>query len=92
MAERAGAEGEERRREAEVSRLEAEKRAAQARREEAQAQEQVAAADASMREARERHIEAPRMDPDADEGEVAERHDRERGSDRAEGDRGREGG
>jgi hypothetical protein len=32
------------------------------------------------------------MEPDADEGEVAERFDRERGSDRAEGDRGREGG
>jgi hypothetical protein len=72
--------------------VEAEIRAAQARREEAQAQDQVAAAEARGREARERHIEAARMDPDADEGEVAERFDRERRSDRAEGDTGRERG
>jgi hypothetical protein len=72
-----------------ITRVEAEKRAAQARREEAQAQEQVAAAEGRRREARERRIEAARMDPDADEDEVAERLDRERRSDRPEGDRGR---
>ncbi len=81
------------RREAEVSRAqadttraEADERAARARREEARARERAAAADARGREARERHLEAARKDPDADEDEVAERFDREHGSDRGDAD------
>jgi type IV secretory pathway VirB10-like protein len=77
------------RQEAEVSRAqadrtraEAEERKARARREEAGARESAAAADARAREARERHLDAARKDPDADEDEVAERFDREHGSDR----------
>ena len=79
--------------EAERERAEAEKRAAEARREEIQAREQVAAADARSREAGERAIEAAfRKDPDADADEVAERFDREHGTERREGEAGRERG
>ena len=73
------------RREAEVSRAqadrtraEAEERAARARREEATAREQAARAEEQQLEARDRHLEAARVDPDADESEVAERYDNDR--------------
>jgi F0F1-type ATP synthase membrane subunit b/b' len=86
------------RREAEVSRAqadharaEADERRARARREEAGAREHAAKADARGREARERHLDAARKDPDADEDEVAERFDREHGSERGAGDRSERG-
>jgi len=71
------------RREAEVgraqadrTRAEADERAARARREEAGAREQSAVAEAKQREARDRHMEAAKLDPDVDEKEAAERYDR----------------
>jgi hypothetical protein len=77
---------------AERERAEADERAARARREQAVAQEQAARADKSGRFARERHEEAVRVDPDADEGDDEERRgglrERLRGERREEQGRG----
>jgi hypothetical protein len=63
---------------ADRTRAEAEERAARARREEAGAREQAAHAEAKQEEARDRHLQAASVDPDVDEGEAADRYDRDR--------------
>ena len=64
---------------ADKTQAEADVQAAQARRQDAQARESAVAADDKQREARERHLEAARLDPDVDEHEAAEQYDQDQG-------------
>ncbi len=62
--------------EADRTRAEADERAARARGEHATAREQAAVADAQREDARDRHVEAARIDPDGDERKAGESFDR----------------